>query len=144
MQFFSNLNSTVPGFIGRTEIRADTTPRILIVDDDSRVRRTLRLALELHGYEVREAVDGKDALDAVAASAPDLIVLDWQLPVMDGIQSCRQMRGQSRVPVIVVSGNRSNSGTVAMDAGANDYLAKPFSINELLVRIDIALRCAYR
>ena len=68
------------------EIRADTTPRILIVDDDSRFRRTLHLALDSHGYEVIDAADGEEALRFVAAGAPDLIVLDWQMPGMDGIR----------------------------------------------------------
>jgi two-component system KDP operon response regulator KdpE len=114
--------------------------RILIVDDDPQFRRTLRLALDSSGYEVVDAAGGKDALDAVAAGAPDLIVLDWQLPDMDGVQTCRALRAHSDVPVIMVTGNRSNPKDVALNAGANDYLAKPFAVNELLTRIESALR----
>ena len=114
-------------------------PRILIVDDDSRFRRTLRLALASHGYEVEDAVDGKEALDLVGTKAPDLVVLDWHMPGMDGIQMCAVLRTSSAVPVIMVSGNRSNSKASALKAGATDYLAKPFSINDLVTRIEAAL-----
>ena len=114
--------------------------RILVVDDDAQFRRTLHLGLNAHGYEVGDAADGKEALSALAASAPDLVVLDWQLPGMDGIQTCRMLRLSSDVPVIMASGNRSNSKEVALEAGANDYLAKPFSMKELLIRIQSALK----
>lgn len=114
--------------------------RILVVDDDARFRRALHLGLSAHGYEVGDAADGKEALSSLAASAPDLIVLDWQLPGMDGIQTCRMLRLSSDVPVIMASGNRSNSKEVALEAGANDYLAKPFSMNQLLIRIEAVLK----
>jgi len=114
--------------------------RILIVDDDPRFRRTLRLALDSSGYEVGDAGGGKEALDTVALSEPDLIVLDWQLPDMDGIQTCKALRAHSDVPVIMVSGNRANPKDVALSAGANDYLTKPFGVNELLRRIESALK----
>jgi DNA-binding response OmpR family regulator len=112
----------------------------LIVDDDLRFRRTLHLALHSYGYEVGNAADGQEALDSIAASAPDVIVLDWHLPGMNGIQTCRAVRARSDVPVIMVSGNRSNSKEVALDAGANDYLAKPFSMDDLLIRLQSALK----
>jgi two-component system KDP operon response regulator KdpE len=115
-------------------------PRILIVDDDPQFRRTLHLALDSYGYEVEDAADGKEALDSVASNAPDLIVLDWELPGLDGIQTCQALRVSSDVPVIMVSGNRSNSKDGALDAGANDYLAKPFSVGDLLARIESALK----
>ena len=92
------------------------------------------------GYKVSDAADGEEALDAVAASVPDLIVLDWQLPGMDGIQTCRVLRLNYNVPIIMVSGNRSNSKEVALAAGASDYLAKPFAMNELLTRIESTLK----
>ena len=114
--------------------------RILVVDDDARFRRTLHLGLSAHGYEVGDAADGKQALSALAANVPDLIVLDWQLPGMDGIQTCRMLRLKSDVPVIMASGNRSNSKEGALQAGANDYLSKPFSINQLLIRIQAVLK----
>jgi DNA-binding response OmpR family regulator len=114
--------------------------RILIVDDDPQFRRALRLALSSCGYEVDDAANGREALASVAATNPDLMVLDWQLPGLDGIQTCRALRASSDVPVIMVSGNRSNLKEIALNAGANDYLAKPFSINELLTRIGAALK----
>ena len=110
----------------------------MIVDDDSRFRRTLHLGLVSHGFEVSDAADGKEALDTLAAMVPDLIVLDWQLPEMDGIQTCRVLRLASDVPVIMVSGNRSNLKEVALAAGATGYLPKPFSISDLLTRIESA------
>jgi two-component system KDP operon response regulator KdpE len=115
-------------------------PRILIVDDDPQFRRALRLGLTSHGYEVSDAADAKEALDSVASRAPDLIVLDWHLPTLDGIQTCRALRAHSDVPVIMASGNRSDSKQVAVGAGATDYLPKPFSINELLMRIEAVLK----
>jgi DNA-binding response OmpR family regulator len=116
------------------------TPRILIVEDEPRFLRVLHLALSSHGYEVTDAADGRQALDAIANEAPDLIVLDWQMPGMDGLQTCRLLRLSSAMPVIMISGNRSNSHEVALNAGANDYLAKPFSINDLLTRIKASLK----
>ena len=112
---------------------------ILIVEDDPQFRRTIHLALDSHGYQVEDAANGEEALDAMTAEAPDLVVLDWQLPGMDGIQTCRVLRLSSDVPVIIISGNRSNSQEDALDAGANDYLPKPFSVEELLTRIHSAL-----
>jgi two-component system KDP operon response regulator KdpE len=113
---------------------------ILIVDDDPQFRRTLHITLDSCGYEVSDASGGKEALDSVAANAPDLIVLDWRLPDLDGIQTCRALRAYSDLPVIMVSGNRSNVKDVALNAGANDYLAKPFSVHQLVDRIEAALR----
>ena len=113
--------------------------RILVVDDDPQFRRTLRLALQSHGYEADGAADGREALDSVAARTPDLVILDWHIPEMDGIHICRALRVHSSVPVIMVSGNRSNSKDAALAAGANEYLAKPFSVNDLLARIEGAL-----
>jgi two-component system, OmpR family, KDP operon response regulator KdpE len=119
-------------------------PSILIVDDDAQFRRTLHIALNSHGYEVINAADGKEALDLAASRVPDLIVLDWQLPGMSGIETCRALRARSGVPIVMVSGNRSNSKEVALAAGANGYLAKPFSINDLLTRIETALKSSPR
>ena len=115
-------------------------PRILIVDDDPQFRRTLHLALDVHAYEVICAADGNEALRSLEASAPDVIVLDWHIPGMDGIQTCRALRAHSDVPVIMVSGNRSNARGMALDAGASDYLAKPFSLGDLLTRIESVLK----
>ena len=117
-----------------------TVPQILIVEDDSRSRRTLHLALAAHGYQVSDAADGKQALDVFAARAPELIVLDWHLPEFDGIQTCRSLRAVSAVPILMVSGNRLNTRAVALEAGATDYLPKPFSVDELLAMIQSALQ----
>ena len=114
--------------------------RIWVVDDDAQFRRTLHLGLSAHGYEVDAVADGKEALSVLAASAPDLIVLDWQLPGMNGIQTCRMLRLSSDVPVIMASGNRSDSKEAALEAGADDYLPKPFSMNQLLIRIQTVLK----
>lgn len=114
--------------------------RILIVDDDPRFRRTLQLALDAHGYKVDGAASGKEALDYVSAKEPDLVVMDWQMPDMNGIQTCRTLRAHFSRPVIMISGNRSNSIGVALAAGADDYLAKPFSIDELVTRIESVLQ----
>ena len=116
-----------------------TVPRILIVDDDLQFRRTLRLALDACGYLVCSAGGGKEALDTAAVNTPDLIVLDWHLPDMDGIQTCQALRAHSDVPVLMISADRSNQKQVALNAGANAYLAKPFSVNELLAFIEATL-----
>ena len=111
----------------------------MIVDDDLCFRRILHLALESHGYEVENAADGKEALDRFAAHAPDLVVLDWHLPGMDGIATCQALRQRSGVPVILASANRRNSQAAALAAGANDYLPKPFSIDQLLACVESVL-----
>jgi len=116
------------------------TPRILIVDDDPRFPRVLPLALSSHGYEVTDAADGKEALDAVADGPLGVIVLDWQMPGMDGLQTCRSLCLSFAAPVVMISDDRSNPHEVALKAGANDYLAKLFSINDLLPRIKASLK----
>lgn len=124
------------------DLRLEAMPpsRILIVDDDSQFRRTLQLGLVAHGYEVSGAADGAEALNSIATEGPDLIVLDWSMPGMDGVEMCRMLRANSEVPVIMVSGNRSKKlRDAALEAGANDYLAKPFSIDELLTLLDCFL-----
>src|SRR5689334_129728 len=93
-------------------------PRILVVDDDPQFRRMLHPALDSHGYQVDDAADGEAALDAVLAHPPDLILLGWRLPGMDGIETCRALRARSSAPVVMASANRSNSRDVALHAGA--------------------------
>ena len=113
--------------------------RILLVDDDVRFRRALRLALDSSGYQVGVAADGAEALDAAAAKAPDVVVLDWHMPEMDGLRTCRALRARSDVPIIMISADRSHP-EVALKAGAADYLTKPFSLDDLLARIESALK----
>src|SRR6184192_1301024 len=122
-------------------MRGDGQPSILMVDDDPHVLRSLRAALESHGYRVRSAASGAAALDACASERPDVVLLDLALPGMDGVELCRRLRNWSRVPILVVSARVHESQKVqALDAGADDYITKPFSTEELLARIRAALR----
>lgn len=115
--------------------------KILIVDDERAIRRFLRLILEAHGYAVLEAVDGREALQLTAAQRPDLLLLDLGLPDMDGVEVLQRLREWTDVPVIVLSvREREEDKIAALDAGADDYLTKPFGAGELLARIRAALR----
>jgi two-component system KDP operon response regulator KdpE len=110
--------------------------KILIADDDPQMVRALRITLSARGYEVVTAHDGKSALDAVIASHPDIIVIDLGMPGLTGIEVIEAIRGWSQVPVLVVSGRSESWDKVeALDAGADDYVTKPFSADELLARI---------
>jgi two-component system KDP operon response regulator KdpE len=115
--------------------------RILVVDDDPQILRALRINLRARGYEVELASDGAGALRAASAHRPDLVVLDLGLPDMDGGEVIGGLRGWSSVPIIVLSGRAGSSDKVeALDAGADDYVTKPFGIDELLARIRAATR----
>src|SRR5919202_4428905 len=115
--------------------------RILVVDDEPQIQHLLRTALEGRGYEVRLAGDGRAALDAAASSWPNVIILDLGLPVIEGIEVCRRIREWSRVPIIVLSAREGDRDKVeALDLGADDYLTKPFSMEELLARLRVAMR----
>ncbi len=114
---------------------------ILVVDDEPQIRRALRTALSAHGYATIEAGAGEAALDAAASRQPDLVVLDLGLPDIDGVEVIERLRGWSDVPVIVLSVRDDQAGKVkALDAGADDYLTKPFAMEELLARVRAALR----
>lgn len=112
--------------------------KILIVDDEPQFRRALRVALGAKGYEIREAARGGDALNLIQTEIPDLVLVDWRMEGLDGIQTCRAIRVGSDVPIIMVTSKRGGRSE-ALAAGANDYLTKPFGIDDLLARIESAL-----
>jgi two-component system response regulator MprA len=111
--------------------------RVLVVDDEPAVRSALERALRLHGYEVSLAEDGEEGLAAVEAEAPDVVVLDVLMPRLDGIAACRRMRaGGDRTPVLMLTARDAVADRVTgLDAGADDYLVKPFALEELLARL---------
>jgi len=119
-----------------------TTERtVLVIDDEPPIRRLLRLTLEPQGYRVFEADNGQLGLQEAAARRPDVIVLDLGLPDMDGVTVLNRLREWSQVPVIVLSvRDRDNDKVAALDAGADDYITKPFSTNELLARLRVMRR----
>jgi two-component system, OmpR family, KDP operon response regulator KdpE len=117
--------------------------RVLVVDDEPQIRRALAINLRARGYDVELAEDGRAALDVAARSHPDVVVLDLGLPELDGVDVIKGLRGWSRVPIIVLSVRDAESDKVAaLDAGADDYVTKPFGMDELLARLRAALRRA--
>ena len=115
--------------------------RILIVDDEPQITRVLRTSLTSHGYEVRTAADGESALETFSDWRPDLVITDLSMPHLNGIELCRRLRTLSAVPIIVLSVKGEEKTKVeALDAGADDYVTKPFGMDELLARIRAALR----
>ena len=117
--------------------------RVLVVDDEHSIRRAVGRALTARGYDVQLATDGEEALSMAAAFQPDLVVLDLNLPALDGLSVCRQLRVWSPVPILVLSVREDEADKVAaLDLGADDYLTKPFGIDELLARVRALLRRA--
>ena len=115
--------------------------RILVVDDETPIRRYLRAALSAQGFAVYEAANGQEAINGVLTNHPDIIILDLGLPDFDGIEVTRRLREWSQTPIIILSVRETeNDKIAALDAGADDYLTKPFSTGELMARMRVALR----
>jgi two-component system KDP operon response regulator KdpE len=118
-------------------------PVVVLIEDELPIRRFLRVTLGAHGYRVHEAATGADGLVEAAVRQPDVVVLDLGLPDMDGLEVIRRIREWSAVPIVVLSARGQESDKVAaLDAGADDYVAKPFGADELLARLRVALRHA--
>lgn len=121
------------------------SPRILVVEDETPIRKFLRISLESHGYRMQEAETAASALRIAAAEPPDAVILDLGLPDADGLDVIRRLREWSSVPIIVLSARgREADKIAALDGGADDYLTKPFGAGELLARLRVALRHAVR
>lgn len=120
---------------------ATKAPRILVVDDEAQIARVLRASLTSRGYELRTASDGISALEVMQDWTPDLVITDLSMPQMDGLELTRRIRATSAVPIIVLSvRNQERVKVQALDAGADDYITKPFGIDELVARVRASLR----
>jgi two-component system KDP operon response regulator KdpE len=118
-------------------------PRILVVDDEPQLTRVLRTGLKSHGYDVRAAADGLAGFEAFNDWHPDLVITDLAMPNVDGLELCRRLRAVSQVPIIVLSAKGEEKTKVeALDLGADDFVTKPFGIDELLARVRASLRRA--
>ncbi|HYW70836.1 MAG TPA: response regulator transcription factor [Pyrinomonadaceae bacterium] len=115
--------------------------RILVVDDEPRITLVLRSGLSKHGYDIRVAAEGESALELFNAWSPDVVITDLSMPNMSGLELCRRLRETSKVPIIVLSVKEDENVKIeALDAGADDYVTKPFGIGELLARVRAVLR----
>ena len=119
----------------------ETGVRVLVVDDESAIRRFLRVSLAAHGYAIFEADSGEAAMVVAATNRPDLIILDLGLPDLNGVEVTRRLREWTRIPIIILSVRGQEADKIAaLDAGADDYVVKPFGVGELLARMRVALR----
>jgi two-component system KDP operon response regulator KdpE len=120
---------------------SDTGQRVLVVDDESAIRRYLRTALTAQGFVIYEAANGQETLKAVVETHPDVIILDLGLPDFDGVEVTRRLREWSNTPIIILSVREAEQDKIAaLDAGADDYLTKPFGTGELMARMRVAMR----
>jgi two-component system KDP operon response regulator KdpE len=120
---------------------AQDKSRVLVVDDEPQITRVLRTVLTSQGYQVQTATEGEAALSTFAAFRPELVITDLYMPHMDGVELCKRIRAISAVPIIVLSVKGEERTKVeALDSGADDYVTKPFGIDELLARVRAALR----
>ncbi|MGD0231828.1 MAG: response regulator [Syntrophorhabdales bacterium] len=119
--------------------------RILVIDDEQQIRRMLTVALSGYGYSLREAATGKEGLNQAAIFHPDIVILDLGLPDLDGLEVIARLREWTQTPIIILSVREAETEKInALDAGADDYLTKPFGMGELLARIRVAIRRAAR
>src|SRR6478735_5515188 len=115
--------------------------RVLVVDDDTRIREVLRRQLSYEGYQVSLAADAREAFSQVAENPPDLVVLDWMLPGMSGLEICRRIRQTDDMPILMLTAKGTLEDKIdGLDSGADDYLVKPFEAEELLARVRALLR----
>jgi two-component system KDP operon response regulator KdpE len=122
-------------------VNVEPDARVLVVDDEPSIRQVLDAALRARGYDTRVAVDAAEALEMASAVEPDVVVLDLGLPDLDGIDVCRELRRWTANPIIVLTvDDGENRKVEALDAGADDYVTKPFSVPELLARVRVAVR----
>lgn len=125
-------------------VEADVKPLVLVVDDEASQRAMLQYNIEASGYRVVTARDGEEALLVIAEEAPDIVLLDWMLPRLSGIEVCRQIKAKPETretPVIMVSARSEEDDRIrGLDTGADDYVTKPYSVNELLARLKANLR----
>lgn len=113
--------------------------RILIVDDEVRFRRVLRIALAARGHDIWEAGSGSEALSILRTGTPQLVLVDWQMPGLDGLQTCRAIRGWLNIPIIMVTSRSQDDRDQALAAGADDYMTKPVALDDLMARVASAL-----
>lgn len=115
--------------------------KILVVDDEEKIRELIKNYLEKEGFEVLQAADGVEALESITKDKPNLIVLDWLLPGMSGLEICRQVRQKSNIPIIMLTARTEEvDKLLGLELGADDYVTKPFSLRELTARIRVVLR----
>jgi two-component system response regulator RegX3 len=121
----------------------DTTPTVLVVEDEESFIDALTVGLKREGFLVRVARDGVEALEVFDSTRPDIVLLDWMLPKLSGIDVCRELRSRSRVPIIMVTAKGGEiDAVVGLEVGADDYVTKPYRLRELVARMRAALRRA--